>query len=93
MPPRSQWGKTPWGAAFLSALGAIDSDGRLKRGATIANTGKVLQFSLKGSVVEARVQGSYAPFYHVKLTFNALSEEACQAALAAVKANPVLLGA
>lgn len=42
MPPKgnkSQWGKTPWGAAFLQALGDLDNTGRLQRGKTIANTG------------------------------------------------------
>lgn len=41
MPPKgkAQWGKTPWGLAFLSAIGDLDNTGRLQRGKTIANTG------------------------------------------------------
>ena len=48
------YGKTSWGKAFLSALQRLDSDGRIQRGKTIANTGKVLEFRIRDNNVAAR---------------------------------------
>lgn len=56
MAPRKQWGKTPWGGAFLQALESIDvGGGRLKRGKTIANTNKVLDFAVRQGQVTVRI--------------------------------------
>ena len=55
MAPRQQWGKTEWGGAFLKALESIDvGGGRLKRGKTIANTNKVLDFTIRNGEVTVR---------------------------------------
>ena len=85
-------GKTPWGGAFLEALGRMDSNGRLQRGKTYANTGKVLYFHVKENVVTARVKGSFQPFYEVRLEFSRLSEEEQATIAQVVESNPQILG-
>ena len=44
---RSKYGMTPWGAWFLRMIESYDGDGRVSRGKSYANTGKVDSRKLK----------------------------------------------
>ena len=62
------YGTTWWGREWLAALTKIDNANRIPRGKTYANTGKVLDLSIDGGKVTARVKGHYASFYKIVLT-------------------------
>ena len=71
---RSKYGTTPWGAWFLRMLESYDGDGRVSRGKSYANTGKVDSLVITGNKVAARVAGHYDPWYYITLTFPNISE-------------------
>ncbi len=71
---RSKYGTTPWGAWFLRMLESYDSEGRVSRGKSYANTGKVDSLVITGNKVAARVAGHYDPWYYISLTFPRISE-------------------
>ena len=71
---RSKYGTTPWGAWFLRMLESYDGDGRVSRGKSYANTGKVDSLVISGNKVAARVAGHYDPWYYISLTFPRISE-------------------
>ena len=70
---KSSYGITPWGAWFLRMLEAYNSDGRVSRGKSYANTGKVDSLTIAGNKVAARVAGHYDPWYYITLTFPPVS--------------------
>ena len=70
---RSKYGITPWGAWFLRMIESYDGSGRVSRGKTYANTGKVDSLVIQGAKVAARVAGHSDPWYYVSLTFPQLS--------------------
>lgn len=72
---RKKYGTTAWGAWFLNMLNAYDGTGRLSRGKSYANTGKVFELKLDGQSVSAKVTGHYDPFYRVTITFPEMSEK------------------
>ncbi|EEV21053.1 SNF2 family N-terminal domain protein [Treponema vincentii ATCC 35580] len=65
---------TPWGAWFLRMIESYDGDGRVSRGKSYANTGKVDSLVITGNKVAARVAGRYDPWYYISLTFPRISE-------------------
>ncbi len=69
MAKRTVYGNSPWGAWFMQALERGNDVGRLKRGRTYANTGRVSSFKVAGPEVSARVAGNYQPWYHVRIAF------------------------
>ena len=71
---RSKYGMTPWGAWFLRMLESYDGNGRVSRGKSYANTGKVDSLVITGNKVAARVAGHYDPWYYISLTFPRISE-------------------
>lgn len=71
---RSKYGMTPWGAWFLRMIESYDGDGRVSRGKSYANTGKVDSLVITGNKVAARVAGRYDPWYYISLTFPRISE-------------------
>jgi len=71
---RSKYGTTPWGAWFLRMLESYDGNGRVSRGKSYANTGKVDSLVITGNKVAARVAGHYDPWYYISLTFPRISE-------------------
>ena len=71
---RSKYGATPWGAWFLRMIESYDGDGRVSRGKSYANTGKVDSLVITGNKVAARVAGHYDPWYYISLTFPCISE-------------------
>ncbi|XP_028406807.1 uncharacterized protein LOC114529246 [Dendronephthya gigantea] len=87
---RNEYGKTTWGEAFLDALGRLDTNARLGRGKTYANTGKVLTIGVKGPQVTAKVQGNYG-VYDVLVQFQVFAEKEKQEIYAIIDQNPILL--
>jgi len=55
---RKQYGITIWGAELLKVLEQKTDSGRLGRGKTYANTGKVYNISVKDSHIKAKVKGN-----------------------------------
>lgn len=87
---RNEYGKTTWGKAFLDALGRLDTNKRLARGKSYANTGKVLSISVQGSKVTAKVQGNYG-VYDVLVKFQDFSVKQKETVFAIVEQSPILL--
>lgn len=69
---RTRFGQTWWGAQWLKALEAVDWDNRLPRGRRYANNGSVRSLSLDGVTVTAKVKGSRARPYQVRLAMPSL---------------------
>ncbi len=61
----SQFTRTWWGDAFLSALEEFTDSGRLSRGRSYANGRKVKSFEINCDHVVAKVKGSVNPYYGV----------------------------
>ncbi|XP_035679554.1 uncharacterized protein LOC118417905 [Branchiostoma floridae] len=89
---RNTYGKTTWGAAFLDALGNLDTNKRLGRGKSYANTGKVLNVSIDGAKVSAAVQGTSPRPYGVKVQFELLNHAHLQRVYDVINENPLLYG-
>jgi len=66
---RKTYGTTIWGAAFLKAIERETDSGRLSRGKSYANTGKVYDIKLQERHIAAKVRGNYQPFYQTALNF------------------------
>jgi uncharacterized Zn finger protein/superfamily II DNA or RNA helicase len=71
---KSTFGNTWWGKSWLNALDKIDYDNRLPRGRRYANNGSVKAIEIKKNVISAKVQGSAASPYRVKVAVPTLSE-------------------
>jgi uncharacterized Zn finger protein len=61
----AQFSRTWWGQRFIAALEKITDSGRLSRGRSYANGGKVKSFEIKDGVVSAKVRGSVNPYFGV----------------------------
>ena len=57
----AKFGITPWGAWFAEALEGYDESGRLSRGKSYANTGKVKELSIRDGIATAKVAGHSDP--------------------------------
>ncbi len=90
---RKKYGTTAWGAWFLDMLASYDGDGRLNRGKSYANTGKVDSVHISGRRVAARVAGHYDPWYHVVITFPKLPQKTAKKITAIFEKNPIALEA
>ena len=90
---RTQYGTTWWGKQWLSALGEIDFDNRIPRGKTYANTGRVLSFSINehDHVIKAKVEGNYEPFYRVKISLPAISENQHKKLIREIARSPLVI--
>jgi len=71
---KNRYGITPWGSWFIDVLNSYGMGGRLDRGRTYANTGKVLSLKLESGRVVAKVKGNYRPSYKVEIIFPPLKE-------------------
>ncbi|MDR3311911.1 MAG: DEAD/DEAH box helicase family protein, partial [Spirochaetaceae bacterium] len=85
------YGLTPWGALFIGALGRYDVNERLNRGRRYANAGHVVEANFAATTVNARVKGSYRPFYQVTITFPELGASQKAEVERIVEENPALL--
>ncbi|WP_024467311.1 DEAD/DEAH box helicase [Treponema pedis] len=88
---RIHYGTTPWGEWFLDMLKSYDDSGRLSRGKTYANTGKVTSLVVKERTVAAKVKGNFSPWYHVYLKFPPLSKTGEKAIISVLEKNPIEL--
>jgi uncharacterized Zn finger protein len=61
----SKFSRTWWGKKFIAALEELSDAGRLSRGRSYANNGKVKSFGIKDGIVTAQVRGSVNPYYGV----------------------------
>ena len=61
----SKLSRTWWGKKFIEALEAFSDAGRLSRGRSYANNGRVTSFGIKDGVVSATVRGSVNPYFGV----------------------------
>lgn len=61
----AQFSRTWWGQKFIAALEPFTDPGRLSRGRSYANGGKVKSFEIKDGVVTAQVRGSINPYFGV----------------------------
>jgi len=71
---KNHYGITPWGSWFIDVLNSYGLEGRLDRGRTYANTGKVLSLKLEAGRAVAKVKGNYRPSYKVEIIFPPLKE-------------------
>ncbi|MFN0070047.1 MAG: SWIM zinc finger family protein [Chloroflexota bacterium] len=60
-----QFSRTWWGQRFIAALERFTDAGRLGRGRSYANTGRILDYTIADGKVEARVRGSINPYFGV----------------------------
>jgi superfamily II DNA or RNA helicase len=93
MARRKQFGASPWGAWFREVLESWETGGRLDRGRTYANTGRVERLAVKGCEVTAKVAGNYRPFYKVEIRFKPLPQREKEALDAYFEENPLALAA
>lgn len=90
---RTEYGTTWWGQKWLEALNGMDYSGRLPRGKSYANTGKVLSFTIdenKG-LIKAKVAGHYEPFYRIKISLPPITEQQHKKLIAEINKSPLVL--
>ncbi|MBD2158985.1 SWIM zinc finger family protein [Leptolyngbya sp. FACHB-16] len=61
----SKFSRSWWGQKFIAALEEFTDSGRLSRGRSYANGGKVKSFEIKEGTVTAQVRGSVNPYFGV----------------------------
>ena len=71
---RKTYGNTWWGKQWIEALERIDSN-RLSRGKSYANTGKVLNIKFNKNTLSAKVAGSWASYYNIKINLKPFSKD------------------
>ncbi len=86
-----QYGTTLWGDEFLEAIERSTDSGRLSRGKTYANTGKVYAVELDKNGINAKVKGNFSPFYKVSMAFEILNNEQKNTIIKFIDANPFVL--
>ncbi|NEW59846.1 hypothetical protein GSY74_01005, partial [Sulfurovum sp. bin170] len=88
---KKQYGTTIWGAELLNVLEQKTDYGRLGRGKTYANTGKVYNVSVKDSHIKARVRGNYSPYYSTSMDFTPFSKDEIETIKNILEKNPLIL--
>ena len=88
---RKTYGTTIWGAAFLKAIERETDSGRLSRGKSYANTGKVYDIKLQDKFIAAKVRGNYKPYYQTALTFTPFVKGDKQFIIDYIDENPLIL--
>ena len=86
---RVTYGVTPWGTWVLEMLESYNETGRIERGHSYANTGKVDALNISGSTIAARVAGHYDPWYYVTITLPPLSDANRKKTESILKAHPL----
>ncbi len=82
--------KSFWGKEFINAIGEIDSDSRLGRGKTYANTKRVLNMTIEKNFVIAKVKGNYG-IYNIKIEFKTFNEKEKKIIIKIIKENQIIL--
>lgn len=88
----SKFSRTWWGKKFIAVLEQFSDPGRLSRGRSYANNGKVKNFEIIGGIVTAQVRGSINPYFGVykeplyitTIEFQAISAAKWAAAIALI---------
>ena len=88
----SKFSRTWWGKKFIAVLEQLSDPGRLSRGRSYANNGKVKNFEIIGGIVTAQVRGSVNPYFGVykeplyitTIEFQAISAAKWAAAIALI---------
>ena len=88
----SKFSRTWWGKKFIAVLEQFSDPGRLSRGRSYANNGKVRNFEIIGGIVTAQVRGSVNPYFGVykeplyitTIEFQAISAAKWAAAIALI---------
>ncbi len=88
----SKFSRTWWGKKFIAVLEQFSDPGRLSRGRSYANNGKVKNFEIIGGIVTAQVRGSVNPYFGVykeplyitTIEFQAISAAKWAAAIALI---------
>ena len=88
---RKQYGTTSWGAELLEVLEQKTDSGRLARGKTYANTGRVYDVVVKSSHIKAKVEGNYSPYYATSMDFKAFSKDEIANIKNILEDNPLIL--
>lgn len=84
------FGSTPWGQYFINAMEMLADEGRLARGRSYAGSGMVSKIRIKDNVVEAKVKGSYRPFYQVDIVFKKADKKTADAIHSLLDKDPIL---
>jgi uncharacterized Zn finger protein len=85
--------RTWWSARFLAVLEAAGVGGRLARGRTYARRGQTVSLQVDAGAATARVQGSAARPYRVRIHMPTLTKERWSAVLDALAADASLMAA
>jgi len=88
---RKQYGSTIWGAELLKVLERKTDFGRLGRGRTYANTGRVYNVSVKESHIRAKVEGNYNPYYSTSMDFTPFGKDEIESIKTILENNPLIL--
>ncbi len=88
---RKQYGTTIWGAELLKVLERKTDSGRLRRGKTYANTGRVYDVSVKDSHIKAKVKGNYSPYYATSMDFTPFNKDEIATIKTILEENPLIL--
>lgn len=74
-------------------LQAYDGTGRITRGKTYANTGRVEDIKVEGQTVTAKVAGHYEDYYKIKISFPPIAKKTEKQVSDILAKNPVALAA
>jgi len=85
------YGITLWGSELLKVLEGKTDSGRLARGRSYANTGKVYNISLDKNFIKARVKGNYNPYYATSMIFTAFSKSEIVTIKSILEKSPLIL--
>ena len=88
---RIKYGTTIWGNEFLQAIENETDSGRLGRGKSYANTGKVYDIKLTSSKISAKVRGNFSPFYETNLKFREFKKGDKDFIINYIDSNPLVL--
>jgi uncharacterized Zn finger protein len=90
---RGPLARTPWSARFLAVVEAAGVGGRLARGRTYARRGQTVSLQVDAGAATARVQGSAARPYRVRIGVATLGKAQWAAVLDALAADASLTAA
>lgn len=88
---RQTYGTTFWGNEFLQRIYNETDDGRLGRGKTYANTGRIYNVKLKDGEIYAKVKGNYRSYYVSGLIFEPFAKGDRELIVKYIEQNPMIL--
>jgi len=88
---RVKYGQTWWGEQWLNALSKIDFDNRLPRGRAYASNGSVLETTITGNKIKARVEGSMPKPYHIDISVPLFDEKQIAGLVDVIRKDPFIL--